>query len=363
MDLGVSGARAAVVDLDGTVAGSGRAARHDRPGSGLGPQDPGQWIADVLDAARRALDQAAVARVEAIAVAALGPAPVPVDASLRPLMPACLLSLDPRLEERRIRLLDALGLDAAAVPPGHPVPQLLWWQEHAPAWGRASMVLDATGFLVSALTGVPTMDTVTALDYSVPGLACPVSPPEAMEPGEIAGGLAEGPAADLGLPAGARVLVVEPIAERRQLARAFGAQQAVSPEEWRGAAQAFAPDGFAAAIIAIGKAGLVSQAIEAAAPGGRVVAFAGFGNEPAAVIDMNRIHYGEVELVGSHWVGTPPKQRLDRYAQARDLLASPDLYLERLVTRVIGFEPLEDALVRHPDHRELKTVLIPGQPR
>jgi len=161
----------------------------------------------VLDAARRALGKAAVARVEAIAVAALGPAPVLVDASLRPLMPACLLSLDPRLEEQRIRLVDALGLDAAAVPPGHPVPQLLWWQEHAPAWGRASMVLDATGFLVSALTGVPTMDTVTALDYSVPGLACPVSPPEAMEPGEIAGGLAEGPAADLGLPAGTPVAV------------------------------------------------------------------------------------------------------------------------------------------------------------
>jgi len=163
--------------------------------------------------------------------------------------------------------------------------------------------------------------------------------------------------------AGARVLVVEPIAERRQLARTFGAQQAVSPEEWRGAAQAFAPDGFAASIIAIGKAGLVSQAIEAAAPGGRVVAFAGFGTEPAAVIDMNRLHYGEVELVGSHWVGTPPNQRLDRYAQARDLLASPDLALERLVTRVIGFDQLEDALARHPEHRELKAILIPGQAR
>lgn len=164
--------------------------------------------------------------------------------------------------------------------------------------------------------------------------------------------------------AGARVLVVEPIAERREIARTFGAQQAVSPEEWRRAAQAFAPrDGFAAAIIAVGKAGLVSQAIEAVAPGGRVVAFAGFGDEPAAVIDMNRIHYGEVELLGSHWIGTPPNQRLGRYVQARDLLTSPDLDLERLVTRVIGFEQLEDALVRHPDHRGLKTVLIPRQPR
>lgn len=164
--------------------------------------------------------------------------------------------------------------------------------------------------------------------------------------------------------AGASVLVVEPIAERRGIARAFGAQQAVSPDEWRDAAEAFtAGDGFAAVIVAVGKAGLVSEAIEAAAPGGRVVAFAGFGNEPTVAIDMNRIHYREVELVGSHWVGTPPNQRLDRYAQARDLLASPDLALERLVTRVIGFEQVEDALVRHADHRGLKTVLIPGRSR
>jgi L-iditol 2-dehydrogenase len=164
--------------------------------------------------------------------------------------------------------------------------------------------------------------------------------------------------------AGARVLVVEPIAERREVARTFGAQQTVSPEEWRGAAETFtAGQGFAAAIVAIGKASLVSQAVEVVAPGGRVVAFAGFGNEPAAVIDMNRIHYGEVQLVGSHWIGTPPNQRLDRYAQARDLLAEPDLALERIVSRVIGFEQVEDALTRHADYRELKTVLIPGLPR
>ena len=164
--------------------------------------------------------------------------------------------------------------------------------------------------------------------------------------------------------AGARVLVVEPIAERREIARTFGARQAVSPDEWRRAAEGFTGgDGFPATIVAVGKAGLVSSAIEAAAPGGRVVAFAGFGNEPAAVIDMNRIHYGEVELVGSHWVGTPPNQRLGRYAQARDLLASPGLDLERLVTRAVGFEQLEDALARHADHRELKTVLLPGRPR
>jgi xylulokinase len=208
IDLGISGARAAVVDLDANVAGRGRVERPARPGSGIGPHDPEQRVADVLAAARRAFAEAAVPQVEAIAVAALGPAPVLVDASLRPLTAACLLSLDPHLEQQRIRLLDALGLEAADVPPGHPLPQLLWWQDNATtAWERASMVLDSTGFLVSALTGVPTMDTVTALDYSLPGLPCPVPLPKAADPGEIAGGLATRPAADLGLPAGTPVAV------------------------------------------------------------------------------------------------------------------------------------------------------------
>jgi L-iditol 2-dehydrogenase len=162
--------------------------------------------------------------------------------------------------------------------------------------------------------------------------------------------------------AGARVLVVEPIAERRDMATAFGADRVVSSEQWRDAADAFtAGTGFAAVIVAVGKGELVSQGIEVAAPGGRVVAFAGFGDAPMAVVDMNRIHYGEVEVVGSHWVGTPPNQRLERYAQARDLLASRALRLERLITRQIGLEQVQDALARHADHHGLKTVLIPGR--
>jgi L-iditol 2-dehydrogenase len=162
--------------------------------------------------------------------------------------------------------------------------------------------------------------------------------------------------------AGARVLVVEPIAGRREMATTFGADLAVSSEQWRDAAEAFtAGMGFPAVIVAVGRGELVSHAIEVAAPGGRVVAFAGFGDAPATVIDMNRIHYGEVQVVGSHWIGTPPNQRLERYAQARDLLASATLQLDRLITRTIGLEEVGDVLARHADHHGLKTVLIPGR--
>ena len=160
--------------------------------------------------------------------------------------------------------------------------------------------------------------------------------------------------------AGARVLAVEPIAERRQMARAFGAEEALDLRGWRDATREFtAGAGVQAAIVAVGKAALVSEAIEVAAPGGRVVAFAGFGDEPTTVIDLNRIHYKEVQLVGSHWIGTPPNQRWERYAQARDLLVSGDVPLEQLVTRTIGFDQVEDALVKLEDYRELKSMLSP----
>ena len=206
IDIGVSGARAAVVGVDGTVAGCARVARPGGPGAALGLQDPGQWAAEALGVACRALAEASVADVVAIAVAALGPAPVLVDAQLRPLVSAPLFMLDSAVEDQRSRLLDVLGLDGAAMPPGHPVAWFQWWQRNAPAaWDQASLVMDVTGFVVSALTGVPTMDIVTALDYSVPGMPCPLPVPPARDPREIVGGLAARPAADLGLHAGTPV--------------------------------------------------------------------------------------------------------------------------------------------------------------
>ena len=160
--------------------------------------------------------------------------------------------------------------------------------------------------------------------------------------------------------AGGRVLVVEPIPARRELALSFGAETAVPADAWQDAVKGWTngrgPD---VAIVAVGRADLVAAAVDAAAPGGRVVAFAGFGDDARALIDLNRIHYGEVILVGSEWIGTPPNQRWDHYGQARDLLTSGVLPLEDLVTRVINFDQVAEALDEFASHRELKTVLVP----
>lgn len=158
---------------------------------------------------------------------------------------------------------------------------------------------------------------------------------------------------------GTRVLVVEPLAARRELALSFGAEKAILPDEWESEAKAWAGGkGADSVILTIGNPDLVAPSIEVCAPGGRVVLFAGFGNRPKATIDVNRLHYKEISLVGSEWIGTPPNQRRERYDQALDLLINPPVPWEKLVTAYCSFDDLESALVRRQQFTGLKTVFL-----
>ena len=152
--------------------------------------------------------------------------------------------------------------------------------------------------------------------------------------------------------AGATVRVVEPDARRRELALELGAGAAMTPEE-------FAPAGDAdCVVLSIGDGMLVDACVDACAPGGRVVLFAGFGDRPLATLDLNAIHYREIAVVGSEWIGTPPNVRRERYADARDLLTG-GLQLERLVERTVDLEGIADAFVAMRERRLMKAVLRP----
>jgi L-iditol 2-dehydrogenase len=154
--------------------------------------------------------------------------------------------------------------------------------------------------------------------------------------------------------AGAEVSVVEPQAERRELAREFGAADVVGAE-----ALAAAAGGCDAVILTIGAASLVATCLGAVAPGGRVVLFAGFGDAPHATLDLDVIHYREVSLVGSEWIGTPPNQRRERYADALGLITSGTVPVERLVSGEVGLEGVEGAFAAVREQRGLKYVLRP----
>jgi xylulokinase len=192
IDVGVSAVRGAIVDADGRVLAAARRELTTLLGRGRAEHDPREWLTGAFAVGREASGRAG-GHVDAVGVGALGPAPVLVDAGLEPLTPALLFSLDRRAEEQRADL---------GVTHDHALPKLLWWQEHEPAiWRRAATALDATGFLVARLTGRPTMDAVTRLDYG----EAPLELPTPADPLAVAGGLNMDAAQQLGLAAGTPV--------------------------------------------------------------------------------------------------------------------------------------------------------------
>jgi L-iditol 2-dehydrogenase len=154
--------------------------------------------------------------------------------------------------------------------------------------------------------------------------------------------------------AGASVLAVDKLGERRELALSFGAEAAVGPAELPSAGE-----GAAVVIVAVGDAELVADALAAARPGGRVILFAGFGERGEALVDLNRLHYQEITLVGSEWIGAPPHQRRERYEDALRLLVSGAAPLERLVSARCGLDGIEGAFDDLRAHRGLKTIVVP----
>ncbi len=207
IDLGLSGARAAVLREDMELIGRGRCAIPTREAHA--PEaDPKAWLEAAIGAARAALADADLASVDAIAIGALGPCPVLLDENLEPVGPAPLFGIDARSEAHRQRLKRELQLGDEAMSLDHTAPKLLWLRDTQPKrFARARWVVDAAGYIVAALTGVPTIDRATASYHLAPGLK-PILPlPDPREAQDIAGGLLPGMAQRLGLPPGIPVAI------------------------------------------------------------------------------------------------------------------------------------------------------------
>jgi xylulokinase len=199
IDVGLSGARAAVMDAGGAVLASAREPLRPRFADGIAEADPADWVTGSLRAGAAAVRTAGVP-VDGVAVTALGPAPVLVDEQGGALAPSPLFGLDRRADPWRERL---------GAGPDHVLPTLLRWHETEPSlMARAHVVLDAAGFVVHALTDVAVMDRIThALYRWTEDLAPPVAAPAPSEPDAVAGSLTEPSARTLGLRDGTPVAV------------------------------------------------------------------------------------------------------------------------------------------------------------
>jgi L-iditol 2-dehydrogenase len=166
--------------------------------------------------------------------------------------------------------------------------------------------------------------------------------------------------------AGARVIVSEPLATRRALAAEFGASQLLDPTRDNVESEVLhLTDGEGAdvVIIAIGLPSLVNQSLHICRPLGRVILFAGFERPARVEIDPNLIHYKEIVLTGSEWIGTPPHHRPELYQQAIDMIARGTVPVARLITHRFPLGQIQEAFQAAADHHSLKVVvhMTPGE--
>jgi len=105
-------------------------------------------------------------------------------------------------------------------------------------------------------------------------------------------------------------------------------------------------------IIAAGVPAAVRLALDTVEASGRVLAFAGLSPAEAVVpVDMNRIHYQQIELIGA-FGGTP-----STYLRAVTWLADTSYRLSLMVSDEYPLERAEEAYLNVEAGGGLKTVL------
>ena len=113
IDVGTFESKAVLIE-DGRILAQARRA-HDMlvPRPGLAEHDPeGVWWGDVTHLSRALLAQVPGARVEALAVSAIGPCCLPVDEGGTPLRNGILYGVDTRASAEITELNERLGEDA-----------------------------------------------------------------------------------------------------------------------------------------------------------------------------------------------------------------------------------------------------------
>jgi xylulokinase len=176
IDVGTYSSKGVLCRPSGAVLAEARAAHEmSVPRPGWAEHDADRvWWADVVAIARELTARIPAGdRIAALAVSAIGPCLLPVDAAGRPLRPAILYGVDARatrqiedLEQRygREALVELGGMRLTSQAIG---PKILWLRAHEPdIYERASRFLTATSYLVRRLTGETVIDRHTASHFN-----------------------------------------------------------------------------------------------------------------------------------------------------------------------------------------------------
>lgn len=161
----------------------------------------------------------------------------------------------------------------------------------------------------------------------------------------------------LALRAGAsRVIVSEPQASRAQTIRTLGDVITIDPTEANPATVArdlTDGEGVDVSLVCIGSAPLAQHAIDATRPGGIVNLFAGFGQAGIGELDLNAIHYNQLDVIGN------VDATLDEFHTASGLIANNRLNLSSMITDRYPLSQAREALEMARSGMGVKVAVIP----
>jgi L-iditol 2-dehydrogenase len=158
--------------------------------------------------------------------------------------------------------------------------------------------------------------------------------------------------------AGATVFSSDPMAERRAVSQRLGVSQAFDPrtvnlvDEVRARTEGRGAD---VALVAVPVPGILTEALSAVRPGGRVLLFA--QNDPHMKLEFPAAAVGidEKEIIGSY------SAALDRQERSAELVFSRALPVASLITHRFPLEQFEQAvrLAARPSADSLKVIVEP----
>jgi L-iditol 2-dehydrogenase len=156
---------------------------------------------------------------------------------------------------------------------------------------------------------------------------------------------------------GASVIVSEPAEQRREVAQRFEPEVIIDPfNEDVVAVVRELTHGLGAdiAICANPIASTQTQAVEAVRKAGRVILFGGLPKaSPMTTLDSNKIHYGEIEVVGA-FSYHPTTHEL-----AVDLLSRKIIPAEKLITHTLPLAQISEAFEIAASGEGLKVIVTP----
>ncbi len=160
---------------------------------------------------------------------------------------------------------------------------------------------------------------------------------------------------------GAKVIVSELIEERLEYAEKFGADHVVnaSREDPVEAINKLTKDwGTDSVIVSIGNPTAIEQGLNIVRKGGRVVIFGGAPQGSVVQLDPNIIHYREIELTGSNWIGTLDIN-IQLYQEALDLIASKKVPVAEFVTHRFTLDEIHKGFQVQENKEGLKVMIMP----